>query len=503
MVLTGDAHTHMFGRGVLQEIERKRDSDFPAIFAPIVKRQWQVQRVDQLPIVMKRAWSAMMRGRRGPVLISLPMDVQADSCEVDPDSLRYEEVHDRGLADPEGVARAVKILRSAKRPVILAGGGISASGAYDELRELAELAGAAVITTFQAKGAFPEDHPLSAWLAGSKGTGIGNTIGPLADVLLAVGCRFADETASSYRPGASYSIPPTRLIHVDIDPYEIGKNFPVETGIVGDAKTVLRNIIDEYQKGGPVRDYKATSYFKELQEIKKKWFAGINKNAEIETNPITISRLLMEIREALPRDAVVSTSSGNTQAQLLQEFPFYEPRTNLTTGGFSTMGFTLPAAIGAKLAAPSKVVVGLCGDGDFMMTMQELSTAVMMKAPIVMIVANNQGWISIKDLQMSAYGEDHAYFTDFFGPDGKPYSPNFAEVGCAFGCHSERVSKPGEIGPALKRALASGKPALLEVIVNRNYPISGGKATGWWDVPVPTYLKDRRKKYEKERDEEK
>jgi len=502
MLLTGDTHTHMFGRGVLQEIERGHDSNFPRIFEPIVKRYWQVTHVEQLPSILVRAWSQMMRGRRGPVLLSLPMDVQAASCEVDPEALFCPELDERMPADPVGVARAVKLIRGAKRPVILAGGGVNASGAHAELLELAERLGAPVLTTLQGKGAFPEDHPLSAWLAGSKGTGIGNTIAPKADVVLAVGARFADETASSYRRGISYSIPPAKLIHIDIDPQEIGKNYPVEAGLFGDAKVVLTEIIEQLGEAGGKTDYRQTAYFKELDQIKRKWFAQLRENALAATDPVTISRMLQEIREALPRDAIVVSSSGNTQAQILQEFPFYEPYTNLTTGGFSTMGFTLPATIGAKLARPEKPVVGITGDGDFMMTMQELSTAVMLDVPIVLVVADNQGWIAIKDLQMAAFGEDRAYFTDFYDAKGDLYTPDFKAAAMALGCKAERVSKPGEVGPAISRALESGGPYLLDVKVNRTFPISGGAATGWWDVPVPTYLEDRRRQYEKERDEE-
>ena len=500
LVLTGDTHTHMFGKGVLQEIERKHWSDFPRILEPIVKRLWQVIHPSQLPSVMRQAFIQMMSGRRGPVLIDLPMDVQSGSYEID---LPFPQlkIPTGTSGDPKEVEKAAQLLSKAKRPVILVGGGVITSEAWAELRELAEYTGAAVITTMMGKSAFPEDHPLYAWHAGSKGTTCGNHVASTADVLLAVGCRFADETTSSYRKKVSFDIPPTRLIHIDIDPTEIGKNYPVEMGVTGDAKMVLAQIISALKEIEKAKDYKNTAYYEEIQKVKREWCNIIAELQDEKIKPLTISCLLREVREFLDRDAVVVSSSGNTQAQVLQEFPFYEPKTCITTGGFSTMGFTLPASLGVKLALPERQVVGIVGDGDFMMTMQELSTAVQYGLNIVIVLVNNMGWLAIKDLQMAAFGEDRAYANDFL-KDGKPYSPDFAHIAQDFGAHGERISKKEEIKPALRRAFSSGKPAVIEVMVNRDYPYSGSPAVGWWDVPIPTYLKERRRKYEEEREEE-
>jgi acetolactate synthase-1/2/3 large subunit len=354
-----------------------------------------------------------------------------------------------------------------------------------------------VVTTFQAKDVFPSDHPLYGWLTGSKGTACGIHLCTTADVLLAVGCRFADETASSYLPGRAFSIPPTRLIHVDIDGGEIGKNYPVEVGIVGDARASLRALLACLQADHPRREYEGSPYYEEIQRVRQEWVDHLARWADDSREPMMISSLLKHTRRFLDRNAVVVSSSGNTQAQILQEFPFYEPRTHLTTGGFSTMGFALPAALGAKLARPDRQVVAIVGDGDFMMTMQELATAVQYSLPVVVIVANNSGWVSIKDLQTDAYGPDRVLSTDFLDREGVPYSPNFAEVARAFGAHGERVTRADEVEPALERAFASGGPAVVEALVNREHPYTGSPAQGWWDVPVPAYLTDRRAEYER------
>jgi len=406
----------------------------------------------------------------------------------------------RILPDPKAIESAVSLLSRSKRPVILAGGGIASSSAYKELLELAELLGSAVVTTMMGKGVFPENHPLYGWHTGSKGTSCGNKLTSSADVIIAVGCRFADETTSSYKHGVSFAIPPTELIHIDIDENEIGKNYPCKVGIVADAKSALAHIIEGI-KSSPKTD--RIHYTLEIQHLVNEWFESMREFREYNKTPTSISRMLKELREFLDDDAIVACSSGNTQAQILQEFPFYQPRTCLTTGGFSTMGFTVPASIGAKLAYPDKQVVGVLGDGDFMMTMQELTTAVQYNVPIVTIIANNMGWISIKDLQSAVYGADRVFATDFIKSDGNIYTPDFKMIGEAFGCFSQKVNNGDDIKPALRKAFDSGKPSLIEVIVERDLPFSGGKVAGWWDVPVPTYLRERREKYERERAEEK
>jgi acetolactate synthase-1/2/3 large subunit len=502
LIVTGSAHTHMRGKGLLQEIERTHDANFARMLEPVVKRYWTVDSPAQLPTILNRAFNQMLTGRRGPVLIDLPMDVQAAEAEVRFFEPRQFLPRGRVQGDPDAVAAAAELLAGAKRPVVLVGGGLRAAGAEAELVELCESLGAAVVTTLMGKGSFPEDHPLAAWLGGSKGTTVGNAITSRADVLLAVGCRFADETASSYKEGVTFSIPPTKLIHVDIDPAEIGKNYPVEVGIVGDAREVLRALIAQVQDRIPGRDYRGLPYYRELERRRGQWLRRVHKLQSATRVPVTISRALLEVRRALPAEAFVVTSSGNVQAQLLQEFPFTRPGTCISAGGFSAMGFSLPAAIGVKLARPDRPVAALVGDGDFMMTMQEMSTAMQVGAKVVVVVFNNQGWLAIKDLQMAAFGRDRAIGTDFTDARGRVYSPDFQATAAAFGWRAFGARRPGEVEPAVRSALAADGPALVEVMVNRLYPHSGSPAVGWWDVPIPAYLNERRARYEKEKEGE-
>jgi acetolactate synthase-1/2/3 large subunit len=507
LCLTGTTHVHMRGKGVLQEVERKRDSDMLSVLEPIVKRSWQVSSVSQLPTIMQRAFNIMLTGRKGPVHIDLPMDVQA----VDADVLIPEPFERRSqgriMGDSEMIKKAAKLLKDAKRPVLLLGGGAVTSEAFDEIKEIAEKVGAGVVSTMMGKDAFPNDHPLFCWATGSKGTTVGLKMTSSSDVLLAVGSRFADETASSYKDGISFSIPPTKLIQIDIDPHEIGKNYPVSVGIVGDAKACLQQILEEL--GDYTIDYKKTNYFKEMQEEKKRWFDSLDEFRDDSKVPVMISTVLREIRKFFERDSIIVTSSGNVQAQMIQELEFYEPKTCITAGGFSTMGYSVPAAIGAKLGSidigkPNRQVVALVGDGDFMMTLSELSVAVQLGlSNLFFIILNNHGWIAIKDLQQAAFGEDRGYGTAFKDKDGNSYTPDFAKIGEAFGCYAEKISKREEIIPALERATKSDKPVIIEVQVNQEFPFSGSLSAGWWDVPRPAYLKELRKQYEEDIKEEK
>lgn len=493
----GDTHIQMKGVGVLQEVERYQDSNLLRAFEPLAKRSWRADSVLQLPRIMQRAFNQMLTGRKGPVVVALPMNVQAADASVTlPEPEAHRAAH-RPSGDPAAVAEAVKLMLGAKRPVILAGGALFQPGAQEALIRLAETWGAAVVTTMASKSAFPEDHPLNGFHTGSKGTPVGLELTREADVVLALGTRFADETTCSYRHGAGFSFPETKLIQVDIEPGEIGKNYPCDAGILGDVSLVMAQLTGALQAAAPSLPAGGSDeYRQEILALKAEWKKAIQKKRERRYDLVTISQLVGELNECAPADAVIATSSGNTQAQLFQEFEFKKGQRHLTTGGFSTMGWAMPAAIGAKLACPSRPVIALMGDGDFLMTMQELSFLSQYEVPVVVIVANNRGWMAIKDLQYDVLGAEYAFGNDFERL-GEPYSPDFEAVAKAFGLDACTISQPGELAGALGRALDGGKPALISVDVCREYPASGGEAYGWWDVPIPAYMPERRKAYEK------
>ena len=503
LVVSGETHTYMEGRGVLQEIERKRPADLPSVLEPLVKAGYRPRTHRELFDDLANAFRKMTTGRPGPTFVSLPMDLQAESGEV-PEATAVgrnspDDLDDEALAY---VDEAIGLLARAARPVIVAGGGVTLAGAEKQLLELAERTSAAVVTTLQGKGCFPEDHPLYGWHLGTKGTSVGNALTTSADLILAVGTRFTDQVASSFRTGTTFDFgrpgdaDSVKLIQIDIDSRELGKNYGVDIGIQGDAAVAISAINTRLSERGHSVEFEQTDFFADIQQLRDTWLSEIAELRNSKAAPPTVPRFYRELREALDRDAIVVTSSGHAQACVL-EFPFYEPRTNLTSGGFSTMGWAYPAALGAKLAAPEKQVVAVVGDGDFMMTMQEMATAMEYGIGVVAVVLNNYGWYSIRDLQMAEFGEDRAIGIDW----DEAKSPDFVAIAKGFGLHAESVDNPNDIQAAIGRALANGAPSLVEVKVARDYPSSGSTVVGWWDVPIPSYLTDRRARYEEARSE--
>ena len=482
-LFTGSPHTYMRGHGLLQEFERRHAADNARIFEPVVKEWWQPSRADELPFVMQRAWSQMRTGRPGPVLLDIPMDVQAEMADVRMPEPAEREARGRPRPDAGDVDRAARLLAGAKRPVIVVGGGVISADATAELRALAERLGAPVVTTWMGKGAIDETHPLAGQTIGDTGSTIGNSLSASADVVLAVGCRFTDWSASSWREGVTFAIPPSKLIHLDIEAREIGKNYPVEVPLLGDAKAGLADLLDALGRGEA-----ATDYGEDVETLRRAWQKQIEVKSGSDASPMTMARAVREVQAATRPNAVVVTGAGLPQGMVKQRWVTREPRTHITSGGFSTMGFTLPAAIGAQLARPDAQVLAICGDGDFMQTMQELAAAAILGTPVCTVVLDNSGWISIKGGQQTHFGR--TAITDFMR-DGKPYSPDFFEIGRAFGIHAELADTPADVRPAVERALSSGGPSLVHIRVDRDLAVAGPDKTGWWDVPVPEYHREQ------------
>jgi acetolactate synthase-1/2/3 large subunit len=491
LLMTGSAHTYMRGHGLFQEMERRHQAANPRIFEPVVKEWWQPSRVDELPFVLHRAWNQMVSGRPGPVLLDLPMDVQAESAEVRLADPEAREARGRVRPPADDVERAAALLRTARRPVIVAGGGVILADAAAELTALAERLGAPVVTTWQGKGAIDETHELSGQTIGDTASTCGNTLSASADVVISVGNRFTDWSASSYRKGITYAIPPSKLIQVDIDPREIGKNYPVDVPLLGDAKAALTDLVAAL---GPASGtaYREGAYFEEIQRLKTAWYDQVERLSGSDAVPMTMARAMREVQAATRPDAIVVTGAGLPQGLVKQRWVTRLPRTHITSGGFSTMGFTIPAAIGCQLAAPDRQVVAVCGDGDFLQTMQELAAAAMLDVPICVVIFDNSGWISIKGGQQTFFGRTAA--TDFLRK-GQVYEPDYRAIGRAFGIHAEHATRPAEVRPAVERALASGGPALVHVRVDRDLAVAGPEKTGWWDAPSPEYHPEQRARY--------
>ncbi|WP_069874118.1 thiamine pyrophosphate-binding protein [Streptomyces malaysiensis] len=495
LVITGGPPTHMRGHGLLQELDRYTANDFPKVAEAVSKRHWVATRVEELPFVLHRCFNSMLTGRPGPVHLEVPMDVQAEAADVDLHDLARRMPVGRQHPDPEAVDRAVDVLRGAIRPVIVVGGGAITSDASDQVLALAEHWQVPVVTTWNGKSAFPEDHTLFAGSVGQTGTIVGNAIASSADVVISVGCRFTDWSASSYAKGVSFSIPPAKLIHIDIDPHEIGKNYPAEVGIVADAQRAVAAIVAALPQQGSDR----SEYLAELATLKRQWEEKLAGRRDSDRFPFTSQRPLGALRSVLPRDAIIVAGSGNTQGAVKQTFPVYSPRTHLTSGGFSSMGWAVPAAVGAKLGRPDRPVVCVLGDGDFLMTAQEIALSVTTGAPVVFVVQNNAGYMSIRGGQRKQTSRHIG--TEFSYPDGTPYSPDFAAMGRSYGIASWKVSDADSLEGTLRKAVQSGEPALVEIPTDRD--AAGPWVPGWWDFPVPAYITDeRQEEYQRTRSTE-
>jgi acetolactate synthase-1/2/3 large subunit len=496
--VNGSPATHMKGHGVMQEIERQNENSFPRIMEELTKRSYKPIRVEEIPFVMHRAFNTMLSGRPGPVHVELPMDLQCEAADVAIHPLASRMAIGVAYPDPVAVEKAVELLLKADRPVIVAGGGAILSGATAALTALAEKIGAAVSFTWNGKGAIAEDHELCVGAIGQTGTSSGNSITASADVVMSVGCRFTDWSASSYAKGVSFSIPPGQLIHIDLDHHEIGKNYPTEVGIVADARVTLEAILDSVSD---LQSSKALgrreAFFGDIRRAKAAWAEKLAPRLNAREAPFTSQFPLKVLREVLPRDGIVTVGSGNTQGAVKQSFPVYEPRTHITSGSFSPMGWAVPAAYGAKLACPDRQVVAIVGDGDFMMCAPEIGVAAMHNIPAVVMVQNNAGYMSIRGGQRKFQGRHLGSEFNRYGGNGEPYTADIAALAKTFGIASWKVEAADELKPALSDALACGEPALVEVMTSRD--AAGPFADGWWDFPSPAYYEKEQEGYAKMR----
>lgn len=497
LLITGSASTHMRGHGVMQEMDRENTPDFVNVTRPVTKRNFDVIRADHMPFIMHRAWNAMTTGRPGPVHVEVPLDIQVETTEIDVAELSKRVPVGKPRADALAIEAAVRLLLSAERPCIVAGGGAITSNASAELKRLAERLGIPVVFTWNGKGALPEDHPMNAGTVGWPGSLTGNTFAAQADVVLSLGCRFTDWSASSWRKGVSFSIPDSKLIQVDIDAREIGKNYPAEVGVVGDVRLVLADINAEISD---IQAQKAlgrrAQYHDRLNRLWAEWNLIQEPRRSHDKIPTTMLRTLRELRRVLPRHGIVTVGSGHPQSSTKQDFPIYEPRTHITPGSYSPMGFALPAAIGAKLAKPEAPVVCIIGDGDFMMCVQELATCVAYNIPVVFLILNNSGYISIRDGQDALMGRN--IISEFSNRlTGEPYSVDFVALAKSFGFEmAAKIGRVDEIGSTIKRALEANVPALIEVPITRDVSIAASNVVGWWDFPpVPTAPEAVRRDY--------
>ena len=479
VVIAGDVPSHYYGKHPHQEVNLHADGAQYEIYRPFVKRAWRVDSPKLFPEIIDKAFLLAESGQPGPVLVDVPMDVF--SAEVDSEQFTRLDANTRALRKPsldlDTAREIVSRMGEAKHPLIYAGGGILLAKAYDELRKFVEHMGIPVAHSLMGKGALPDDHPLVLGMTGFWGTQFVNDSCLAADWILGLGTRFKEADCSSWYRDFTFNIPPTRLIHIDIEPSEIGRNFTTELGAVADLKEALtvllqvaRDVYPQGRKPGRIAD--------QIAETRRAFIASNKAMATSDAFPMMPERILAEVRAQLPRDAIITTDVGWNKNGVGQQFPIYTPGSVLTPGGYATMGFGPPAAIGAKIARPDKVVISLVGDGGFGQNPAALATAVEQRLAIVWLVMNNNAYGTIGGLQKAAYGLTHG--TLFPAAEGgwDEQKPNYADIARAYGCEGERLKSAADLAPALRRALSSGRPYVLDVPMKNNPT----PTTGHWNI---------------------
>ena len=464
VVIAGDVPSYYFGRHPHQEVNMHADGDQYKILEPVCKRCWRIDDVEALPYIMDKAFRMAESGRPGPVLIDVPMDMFSREMEEDLWSRTYKDSHVtmKPALDPAAVKAIAKRLVEAENPVLHAGGGILLAQASEELAALAEFLDIPVSRTLMGQGCLSDRHPLMIGQTGFWGMEFTHSITVNADVILGLGTRFAEADSSSWYQGVTFDPDKTTFLQIDIDTTEIGRNYPVEIGAIGDLKIGLAQILEEVKRICPegkqrpgLRDKiaQAKAAFKESNK-------AISDDARF---PMTPQRILRDVKAAIPEDAVIFTDVGWNKNGVAQQFDITVPGSIHHSSGLATMGFGASAVLGGKLAAPDRICLTLTGDGGFGVNPTCLATAVEQGIACTWVVMNNSAFGTIAGLENANY--QTKFGTVFHTPDGQPYTPCWADVAKAYGVDAIRCESAEDFLPAMEKAIAAnraGKPFLVE-----------------------------------------
>ena len=442
IALTGQVGTGSLGLGAFQEV------DAYSLMMPITKHNFRVLELNRLPHAVLEAWEVCQTGRPGPVHIDFPVD----QVNADIDESLFNEKY--GIKHPKedysGIEQAAQWIKESQRPVMLVGGGVIGANAGPEIVRLAELTNIPVITPLMGIGAIPTSHPLCMGSLGMHGRMCSLNAFRDSDLIIAIGSKFSDRTYSPQTSPAETS----RVIHIDIDLTEFNKHGRESVNILGDAKKAARMLIDKLGGGAGSRPV----WDKNIQDLKKR----CKCNYDYSTSPIVPQKIMYEINRITrekPDDYIITTDVGQNQMWAMHYLEIERPRQLLSSGGFGTMGFGLPSAIGAKAACPDKKVMAITGDGGLQMVMQELATSVAEDLPVVICLLNN-GWLGMVRQWQKLFWNKR-YSNTELGAD-----PDFVKIAQAFGAKGIRVEKAGEIHDALKEAYGSGETFLVEIMVD-------------------------------------
>ena len=445
IAVTGQVPVKMIGRDAFQE------SDIIGISNPIVKYAFQPREPKEIPEVVKKGFYVAETGRPGAVLIDIPKDVQQNEAEMNfPDEVRIRGYHPWADPDIVEIERAISLLLSAQRPIILAGGGVIISTAFSELQSLAEMLMIPVVTTFKGKGAFPENHALSLGPIGMHGHAEANKLMVEADCVLAIGTRFSDRSVGTFEEFEKN----LKIIHMDVDPAEIGKNQTTHVAVVGDVKASLRILVKLLMKRA-LKKSDDNVWLKHVNEVRDYW----RENLKLHPGEMGAAKILRKLREVLPKEAIVTTEVGQHQMWASLFFDVIHPGTFFSSTGLGTMGWGFPAAIGAKTARPDLPVVDIAGDGSFNMTENSLATSVLENLPVIVFLVNNYS------LGMVAQWQRTFYDRRMIGVDQKN-CPDYVKLAESYGAQGIRAKSLDELGKAIKAGLKSDVATVIDIPID-------------------------------------
>jgi len=448
IAITGQVSTEMIGTDAFQE------ADITGSTAPFSKHNYLVKKAEDLPRIIKEAFHIAATGRPGPVVIDVPVDVQNSTIDFHyPDTVDIKGYKPTYKGHAMQIRRAAAALEDAKRPVICAGGGVITSNAYKEVLELAEKRSIPVVTTLMGIGAVPSAHPLHCGMVGTHGSPAANYVLNHADLVLILGARVGDRAIGAANGLAKRA----KIVHIDIDPAEIGKNIHASIPLVGDVKRILAAMLELVSPGGNAE------WASMAADFKRKKQPELSPRTEKDSQYVNPKYLLSVLHEYLPAEAVVTTEVGQNQIWAANYYKVREPKTFITSGGLGTMGYGLPAAVGVKIGKPEVPVVVISGDGSFQMSMQELGTMKQHGIGVKIILFNNYRLGMVRELQLNKHGGRYSQvFLD--------KNPDFVALVGAYGFKGERISSDSQVKAALERLTADDEPYLLECMVDPMEP---------------------------------
>jgi acetolactate synthase-1/2/3 large subunit len=487
VVIAGDVPMQYWDKGASEEIDIHAGGDQRTILRTITKRTFQVTDISRIPDILSNAFKEAINGKPGPVLVNVPFDIQSEIIDIDDkDILKYESsLKISPPCCPEAtIQKACDLLLGAKKPVVIAGGGVRISGAEDEISELASQLLVPVACTSAGQGSLDVSHPLYAGQCGRTGAAFIREITKKADVILAIGTRFEEYESCAWKEDVAFNIPPSKLIQIDISPREIAKNYPVEIGIIGDAKTVLVQMLAAIKERKIERN--GSSIVDTIRSEKENYLRSIEDSTKSDEKPTKFRRLIQELIDIFPDNGILEVEAGTGRAFSLQQYVPVKRRNYFVEAGLQLIGYGPAEAIGIKLGRPNQPVISLTGDGAFIMTIQSVITSVTHNIPVVWIVLNNHGYNCVRGLEIQ-YFEGRSIGTEW-KKDDELWSPDYVKLAEALGANGIRVEEANKIGKVVKEAIDSNKTWIIDIPVERDLRFDQlVSAKSLWDFYYPKW----------------